>query len=268
MNSKQGKLAAWQMLNQFIGGGTLGSKRLFASYNMSNSMPFSNKWFQSFDTIASGIQLKNLGNATLEFKNGTANWEKFYGDLKKMNIDFANTTGNHLQVLTTIANYISKDPNLRELESLRLYLQGLINYIQNFDAKKVLGDFRREMQIMSAPINVPVTKTLPGGDAPQYIQKPGKTVWSNSYFKDVDDAKKNSVNALKYVNQAPYAPFINSGNTNSTSGATAANNTVNIHIDSVMGTDRDSAQLFSEIVGNELVKALGIIGEQNQSNIS
>lgn len=265
LNSKQGLYAAWRMLNNLMGGEGFGAKKLFAQYNLSNSAQFSNKWFESFDTVASSIQLKELGNATLEFKNGTANWDKFYENLKKMNIEFENTTSNHLRVLTGIADYISKDPNLKDLEALRAYLSGLINYISNFDANKVLGDFRREMQIMAAPVNVPVVKTVGSGNAPRYIQKPGKTILNSSYFKDADDTKKNSVNSLKYVDQTPFVPF-STNNQQGVNRTTAANNTVNIRIDNVTGADRDSAQLFSEIVGNEIVKTLGIIGEQYQQS--
>ncbi len=268
LNSKQANMAIWNMLNYYINGYENDSARLFGKYNLENSQAYSKKWFEGLDSALGNISFADLNGATLQFKNGTANWNKFYEDLKKSHINFADTTENHLKILTGIAQYISNDPNLKGLESVRKYLEGLIDYIRNFDAGAVLNNFRNEMQIMAGPMSAPILKTTGEGNAPSSIRRPGRMKLNTNWFNDVEDNRKKIVNSMKYgVNQIPFKPIENS-QSNNNNIKPLANNTVNIHIDSVMGTDRDSAQLFSDIVGKELVNAFGIINEQYQDNIS
>lgn len=268
LNSKQANMAIWNMLNYYINGYEDDSSRLFSLFNLSNSDSYSKKWYEALDTTLGSFKFDELKGATLQFKNGTANWEKFYDDLKKSQINFADTTENHLKILTSIAEYVANDPNLKGLESVRKYLEGLIDYIRNFDAGAVLNNFRNEMQIMAGPMSAPILKTTGEGNAPSSIRRPGRMKLNTNWFNDVEDNRKKIVNSMKYgVNQIPFKPIENS-QSNNNNIKPLANNTVNIHIDSVMGTDRDSAQLFSDIVGKELVNAFGIINEQYQGNIS
>ena len=267
--SKQGKYAAWQLLNNLINGDDYNAKQLFAKYNISHAAPFSNNWFDSFDTILNSIVLDDFKGAILQFKNGSANWKKFADDTKKLGVDFTNTTNGHLEILTAIAKHIINDPNLKELESVRKYLEGLIRYINDFNAKEMLNRHRNMMYEWVAPTNTPITITTGEGDAPEGIRKPGNKTWNWNYVKESINTRNNGVNAAKYgvIDQTPFKPSKYEGPLSSNT-VSPTNNTVNIHIDSVVGADRDSAQLFSDIVGKELVNALGIINEQYQGNVS
>ena len=267
LNSKQANMAIWNMLNYYINGYEDDSSRLFSLFNLSNSDSYSKKWYEALDTTLGSFKFDKLKGATLQFKNGIANWEKFYEDLKKSQINFADTTENHLNILTQIAEYVANDPNLKGLESVRKYLEGLISYIRNFDAGAVLNNFRNEMQIMAGPMSAPILKTTGEGNAPSSIRRPGNLKLNTNWFNDVEDNRKKVVDSMKYgVNQIPFKPINNNQSNNNMKPL--ANNTVNIRIDNVMGTDRDSAMLFSDIVSKELVNAFGIINEQYQGNIS